>query len=103
MISTICFFSFSDYAFLIVNYNVGIDEKENMISVYPNPSKGDFVIQNAEGATLVISDVNGRVVETYSDLSSDKETINLSNQARGIYFLKIIKEDNLEVIKLIKE
>jgi hypothetical protein len=96
-------FSFSDYAFLVVDFNVGIDDNENMISVYPNPSKADFIVQNAQGATLIISDVNGRVVETYSDLSSNKETISLSNQARGIYFLKIIKEDNLEVIKIIKE
>jgi predicted outer membrane repeat protein len=95
--------SYTDYAFLIVDFNVEIDENENMISVYPNPSKGDFVVQNAKGANLIISDVNGRVVDSYSNLSSDKEIINLSNQARGIYFLKIIKEDNLEVIKLIKE
>jgi len=51
----------------------------------------------------VISDVNGRVAETYSKISSNKETISLSKKARGIYFLKIIKENNIEVINIIKE
>ena len=93
----------SNPAILVVDYNVGINEIDNPIIVYPNPSKENIFITNAEGANLIISDMNGRVIETFTNIASDKEMINLSNYAEGMYILRVIQAENISIIKLIKE
>jgi len=90
-------------AVLIVDYNVGISEENNDIMVYPNPATENFFIQGAEGADLIISDMNGRVIANYYNLASDKEMISLSDFENGIYIMRIIRENNTSIMKIIKE
>lgn len=93
----------SNPAILIVDYNVGISENNNEIMVYPNPSKNNVFIQGAEGANITISDLNGRVIESRYDLGSNKEMISLSEYENGMYILRVIQDENISIIKIIKE
>ena len=68
---------------------VGISETNNIkntISIYPNPSKGVFKIQSNEKINLV------EVYNTLGELihySQNNSEIDLSNQVKGVYFLKV--------------
>lgn len=87
--------------------NLGTDHfKQNAISVYPNPTKGDLTIKMNEGfeSLYQLFDTNGRIVlqGTLNDLSAK---IEVSNQKPGIYLLTITNLINQkrESIKIIIE
>jgi cyclophilin family peptidyl-prolyl cis-trans isomerase len=60
------------------------------VSVYPNPSKGQFLFSNLEKeSTLEIYDIAGKLV--YSTISKEADqTIDLTGKEKGIFFYKVI-------------
>jgi hypothetical protein len=89
--------------------NFGVDECTgiNVISgftglkVYPNPSSGLLNIEsdNSLIKAFVLTDVTGRVI-VKSELQSGKTTVDVSNLANGVYYMKL--EGSAEVLKVIK-
>jgi len=68
---------------------VSIDNLENsLFEIFPNPSNGIFTIKASQGNTIndiSITDITSKLV-----FKGDKNTqINISDQAKGIYFLKV--------------
>lgn len=67
---------------------------ENKINVYPNPSGGDFIIDfgtlNYRNYQVVVYNSVGQEIFNQKEISDN--TIHLSNQVPGLYFLKIIKD-----------
>ena len=65
--------------------------KENVISIYPNPSSGKFTISsNSAMRSAEVYDFTGACV--YADVKFNKQfskEIDLSNSPSGIYFIKI--------------
>ncbi len=83
------------------------EEKKETLSVYPNPSKGQFNVSAknfAEGKCEVsIYNSNGRMVYTKSFNSSNElsnYSFNLSGQASGIYIMKIQLNEQVYTEKL---
>lgn len=70
------------------------------IKLYPNPNKGEFVIEinNKAENTVVVTDLTGRVLVNTSS-RNEKISIDLSNYSNGVYYVKI----NTEVIKVVKQ
>ena len=66
----------------------------NLLSVFPNPTKGEFQLQldglNSD-ANLTIANMNGQQVFE-KDIATDNEKINVSKLSAGIYFLKVRNE-----------
>ena len=91
----ICNNSFNDGVQLdditITQYEItSIDSYESEISIYPNPSNGLFTIENLQA--LEIIDINGRIINQFNNLTANQSnslTVDISNQPKGIYFLKI--------------
>ncbi|MGZ4055972.1 MAG: T9SS type A sorting domain-containing protein [Bacteroidia bacterium] len=83
----------------IITYcsTVGINELplNPQISVYPNPSSGQFNFSGIEkGNKMEVFDITGQLI--YQAISSgDPETITISEKAKGIYFYRITKEIKL--------
>jgi PKD repeat protein len=83
----------------------GITEtKNNMtISVYPNPSSGNFIVEWMNGSMIgevsidVVNTVGQTVFSTAEEISSSqfKKEINLVDVANGVYFIEIKTENNL--------
>lgn len=72
---------------------------ENEISVYPNPNKGNFVIDfPAQYKTAEIEVLSGTGQVLHMSQISQKESVNLADLASGIYFVKI-KLDGSSVIR----
>ncbi len=70
---------------------------QDEITIYPNPSSGQFTIDLAQlpdqRIEMNIYNGIGQLIDTRSDKSPSKINLNLSAQNSGIYFIKIITED----------
>lgn len=63
------------------------------IAVYPNPSNGIFIVESKNKIQdIQVTDVLGNVIYQ-STISNLQSVINLSNQPKGIYFLKVQSAD----------
>lgn len=67
----------------------GIIENNNTISIYPNPSNGEFKIaaSSNELSDLTVKDITGKIV--ISKVFSSNTIINLNNYAKGVYVVDI--------------
>jgi hypothetical protein len=86
---------------------VGIEEFANAlgsISVYPNPTTGEFTVESGSSfaKTIEVMDVTGRsvLVENSSDA---KVSLNISALNSGVYILRIKSESAQKVLKLVKD
>lgn len=91
---------------LTVDATLGLNDAalDSAISIYPNPTDGQITLRNGgviQLTTVVISDINGRIVSTIdvSDMNGERQ-ISLDNLAAGVYFAKI-SGDNASTVKRI--
>ena len=86
--------------------NTKINDTElSDIGIYPNPASTYVQVKgyNAKVITYKIMDVYGRETSnTQAKNSSNEFTINISNLAKGIYFLKIKSNTGSRIDKIIK-
>jgi alpha-tubulin suppressor-like RCC1 family protein len=78
--------------------------------VYPNPTHNsvslDFTTQNAEKITLTVSNILGQIINQRTVTSTSglqTETIDLSNQANGLYFVIVTTENATYTSKIMKQ
>ena len=79
----------------------GFADATSQVVIYPNPVESLTTIQNAADSTITIYAMDSRVLFTQT-ISSDNETIDLSELDTGIYFAEIKKLTSTNVIKLVK-
>ncbi|MCO6499175.1 MAG: T9SS type A sorting domain-containing protein [Vicingus serpentipes] len=84
------------------NYNnvvLGNNEPEqatsSLVTIYPNPNNGEFnvAINHNENSLIEVFDVMGKKVFTQSSVNTSSVTINLANQTKGVYFVKVTISD----------
>ncbi len=75
----------------------------NLIQIYPNPTKGIFTLQGENIQSMKIINIYGQIVETQDFVSLQNKIIDLSDHAKGIYFIKILTQKGLIVKKLVLE
>lgn len=77
---------------------------DNQVVIFPNPSKGIFNVRIFDGMnTAKISVINslGLVIRTAEiQAGSDQQTIDLSEEANGLYFLRLEYDDHIVNQKL---
>jgi endonuclease I/chitodextrinase len=70
--------------------------------MFPNPTNGDQVYFRITGATTInIYNILGKLVFT-SEITKNKNVINLSKLSKGIYLVKIDSDKKSEIKKLVK-
>ena len=79
-----------DVAFIDQPTSINEISTNDLFKVYPNPSTGLFTIAFSETPqeNIVIRDISGRIIEEKT-LSNSKTQIDLSNYAKGVYFLTL--------------
>ena len=78
-----------------------IQENTNL-SVYPNPATGDFATLTSPAGTESVAILNTLVAVVYTiNAPATVETINLSNFAKGIYFVQTTKAGTTKTLKFI--
>ncbi len=95
----------SDVAVLTVVNNVGFNKlSASKLSIYPNPTNGDFTITGLElvgsVSSLTLTDMNGKVVKV---LDTKATKFSMASIKPGVYFLNIISGNKQEVLKIVKE
>ena len=80
------------------------DLSASKLTIYPNPTNGDFTITGLEllgiVSSLSLTDMNGKVVKVL-DTKATKFSMALIKP--GVYFLNIRSENKEEVLKIVKE
>ena len=95
----------------VVTKEMGITESDlNDVSVYPNPSTGDFNLKingsNSQSLEYTITNSLGAELLNYTGVITQdnfKQSIYLSSYVSGVYFLKLKIGNNSRIIKLIKK
>lgn len=76
---------------------------ENSLKVFPNPSKGTFIVDGLDiNSELTVRDLTGKVLFQTTAKENSFE-LNLTNQTSGIYFLEGVLNGNKVQSKLVKE
>ena len=74
------------------------------LSIYPNPSKGIFNITGNilnQDIEVVVFNIHGQVV--YQENLIESHKVDLSDQPRGVYFIKFISSTALKIEKVVVE
>jgi hypothetical protein len=71
------------------------------IRIYPNPSSGLFFIKSAEDLEIEVFNSLGQIV-LYKKIFSGKQSIDLSEQAAGLYFMNCKTNGISQVVRLVK-
>lgn len=77
-----------------------VDINTNNITIFPNPSTGIFNIRNKNAKQIEILNLNGQVIK-YKKINSENYSFDLSNQKKGVYFVRLTTNNNTFVRKLI--
>jgi len=83
---------------------VGINELQNDIKIYPNPTTGELTIRSYElGITNIeIFDTYGKKQSHASRVTSNENIINIAHLPAGVYFVKVYSEKGVFIEKIIK-
>jgi hypothetical protein len=99
----------------VVSASLGVNKPSlsvgSEVLVYPNPSSGQFTIQlngaTSSKATIVVTNMVGQIVAQKEVKLLDGKQImafNISNQAEGIYLLKVVTADGVDsTLKIVLE
>ncbi|AEA44005.1 T9SS type A sorting domain-containing protein [Fluviicola taffensis] len=74
------------------------------VKLYPNPSTGIVFIEStfANGNfNLSVTDINGRTIQSGSEIISGTNTVNLKEVERGVYFFKLSTENAEKVFRVV--
>jgi hypothetical protein len=89
-------------------FPVGIktySETSKSTKIYPNPASGNITVQTSEISSrghLSILNVNGQELLKQT-INEFKTVVDITNLNSGIYFVKVICDNTVQVEKLIKE
>jgi|GEM_PF-4008964 len=74
------------------------------LRIYPNPNNGQFVVETPSSSNVTISIVNiqGQVVYNTTVVST-KTVVNLNSFNKGIYFVKLVSNNETVIRKIIVE
>lgn len=76
----------------------------NKIVISPNPSTGIFTIfsNNLNLDKIEVYDITGKIINTRTNVNSTNTTLDLTNVSTGIYFVKIVSNNQSTVKRIIK-
>ncbi len=77
-------------------------QDQNAISVYPNPTQSDFVVEVSQAYQLVVLNAIGQTVKS-AQLNPGKNDISLREEAKGIYFVRLSSGSSSRTIKIVKQ
>lgn len=79
---------------------------DTRFKLYPNPVAESFTLDGLEGldiSAISISNASGKILNTYSDITSSSFDMNVADLDGGIYFVRIAHGTSMNVVRFIKE
>lgn len=94
---------FKNAALLLTGQSLGVKDNalaSNSVSVSPNPTNGVVVVNSTDGVkSITVFDTTGKKILS----ASNTTTVNLSNQAKGIYLVQVQTENGSTTKKVVVE
>lgn len=86
---------------ITLDFITGIESNyfENLV-ISSNPGSNELVIKNAEGANIIIMNMMGQVVKQLENVNQIV-SISTNDLQKGVYFVKLCKENRQETRKII--
>ena len=82
--------------------SINKDVINNNVSIYPNPTSGLLNVLASENSTVQLMDVTGKEVLLQTTVNAyEKQEINVSNFANGVYMMKIFNNNSVTVKKVV--
>ncbi len=82
----------------LLNLGVNSVENKSSINIFPNPTTGEIIIKSTSLEQIEIYNNNGVLIEV-----TDNGYIDLRDQSKGVYFVKVITKNNIITKKIIVE
>ena len=82
---------------------INVNEANNNLSIYPNPTKENLTIETNSNTQQRIEIINLIGQTIYTNIINKKATINTSAFANGLYILKLSSDKETVVRKFVKE
>jgi hypothetical protein len=76
---------------------------DNKLVIYPNPSNGNFNIETSKAITVILRSISGQEIDRYQFSENTNNRINISNNAKGVYILTIISENEITNKRIVIE
>jgi len=71
------------------------------IGLYPNPNTGQFFLELKNTAQVVVFDASGRQITSEQVLRGIRHSVELGNASNGVYTVRIIQDDLVEVLRFV--
>lgn len=88
-----------------IDCNLSLTEDELMdVKLYPNPSTGIFRVELSSAEQWIeyaVVSIEGKLIQSQSDINGDEFEINLSGENRGVYWLILNNGAQRSTIKLV--
>ena len=81
---------------------VTLSNSNASVNVYPNPNNGLFVLELTTVSKVTVTNALGQVVITET-MEAGKHNLDIQNEATGVYFVKVIENNNQHIIKVVKQ
>jgi len=97
-----------DSTMIVVESCVGIDENGTLsgINIYPNPTNSiiNITLGNiSSDVNLTLTSVEGKIVYQENNITTNKVSVDMNNNSKGIYFLRVEANNQYKVYKVVKE
>ena len=97
-----------DSTLIVVESCVGIEEANGLsgVTIYPNPANNVINVSLGNITTAVnfsLTAIDGKVVYQANNVNDTKAVIDISNNAKGVYFLRVETNNQYNVYKVIKQ
>ena len=84
------------------NAVANLNETKSDILIYPNPANDQLNLIHANECTINVIDISGKIVLS-KNISENNSTLDVSNLAKGFYFIRIEKNGTVSNLKFVKE
>ena len=71
------------------------------ISIYPNPSNGNFTVVSSEDVNIEILEMSGKLLKEVSVKSNQEQAINLDNVTAGVYLIRVFNQNSSSTQRIV--
>jgi hypothetical protein len=71
------------------------------ISIYPNPSNGNFTVVSSEDVSIEILEMSGKLLKEVSVKSNQEQAIDLDNVTAGVYLIRVFNQNSSSTQRIV--